>query len=203
MGFFSTKDKKKKNGTLRFYGRPKFASGVWCGLELDKPEGKNNGTKFGVHYFTPPAECLFRPTKWSWTPRGRSRRYAHGLAVDDASREHILREVKGKGGVFKVSYGLQREFGLERLFNTPLAEATIVRMSRLPMVNGVRHFEHPALGVHSGLGGEDAILVPVGTVEAFVREEGVVLGAERADLEDVAVPAVKVGVERQFLCLSV
>ena len=65
------------------------------------------------------------------------------------------------------------------------------------------HFEHPALGIHGGLGGEDAVPVPVGTVETFVREEGVVLGAERADLEDVAIPAVEVGVERQFLCLSV
>ena len=58
-----------------------------------------------------------------------------------------------------------------------------------------RHFEHPALGVHGGLGGEDPVPVPVGAVEAFVREEGVVLGAERANLEDVAVPAVEVGVE--------
>ena len=58
-----------------------------------------------------------------------------------------------------------------------------------------RHLEHPALGVHGGLGGEDAVPVPVGAVEAFVREERVVLGAERADLEDVAVPAVEIGVE--------
>ena len=59
-----------------------------------------------------------------------------------------------------------------------------------------RDLEHPALGVHGGLGGEDPVPVPVGAVEAFIREEGVVLGAERADLEDVAVPAVEVGVER-------
>ena len=87
-----------KSGTVRFMGRTEFKEGIWVGIELNEPSGKNDGSVQGVSYFKcPPKFGLFAPPHKVTKLKG-------GRAKGPGSVAN--RSVRGKN-LFFIGYGIR------------------------------------------------------------------------------------------------
>ncbi|XP_077197434.1 CAP-Gly domain-containing linker protein 4 isoform X2 [Paroedura picta] len=101
----------QRTGIVRFYGTTKFAPGLWCGIELDKPRGKNDGSVAGVHYFS----CL--PSYGVFAPPSRVQKLTGSLdSLTDVSSSKM-------NNSFPAAMDWLQTEGFRRSFSTTSASS--------------------------------------------------------------------------------
>ncbi|XP_043243242.1 restin homolog [Amphibalanus amphitrite] len=76
----------RRLGTVRYVGHAEFADGVWVGIQLDEPRGRNDGSVAGKRYF----EC--EPDYGLFAPLNRVTVVQRRIS---ASRDHVGADVDG------------------------------------------------------------------------------------------------------------
>ncbi|GFO03242.1 Cap-gly domain-containing linker protein 3 [Plakobranchus ocellatus] len=101
-----------KSGTLRYCGPTEFASGVWAGVELDEPAGKNNGSVGGFSYFTcSDGHGIFAPiskiTKLGAVQRTRTPPATHRFPIKELPSIDVSRVTA------KIDTGLNKQSSMD------------------------------------------------------------------------------------------
>lgn len=88
-----------KNGIVRYVGPADFQEGMWVGVELDLPAGKNDGSVGGKHYFkcNPGYGVLVRPNRVK-KATGTARRRSAGLRLQGGTEDRKTGSLSGSAG---------------------------------------------------------------------------------------------------------
>ncbi|XP_034015340.1 CAP-Gly domain-containing linker protein 4-like [Thalassophryne amazonica] len=123
----------QRTGIVQFYGKTSFAPGMWLGVELDKPSGKNDGSVGGVRYFScPPKHGVFAP------PSRVQRIHGSVACLSELSSSHLNHSFSGT---------------IRRSFSTSLAIAAPKETSRRSSVSRSRSTAHRRRWTGSSGGG--------------------------------------------------
>jgi kinesin family protein 13 len=89
------------SGVIAYIGGTEFAPGPWIGVELDTPQGKNDGSVKGVRYFTCPAKrgMFVKSQKLNLDKRGREMRLRRQNSSMETSINSSMRKSLSKGGL--------------------------------------------------------------------------------------------------------
>lgn len=121
-----------KAGTLRYVGVTEFASGVWAGVELDDPLGKNDGSVDGKRYFDcAPRFGLFAPI--SKVSRSPSNRKPGACAIHSNGRATPLRRSNSRESLTSLGTSIASSRVGVRLGVTSLAQRAGPRASSTPV----------------------------------------------------------------------
>jgi len=99
---------KNLQGTVAYVGRTSFAAGLWYGVVLDAPLGKNNGSIHGSVYFKCPTNCgLFvraqQLVRIAELPKGADNRKTDEMQRDGARAKLSRRSGGGRSVEEQVS----------------------------------------------------------------------------------------------------
>uniref|UniRef100_A0A8C5JLT6 CAP-Gly domain containing linker protein family member 4 n=1 Tax=Junco hyemalis TaxID=40217 RepID=A0A8C5JLT6_JUNHY len=133
----------QRTGTVRFCGTTKFAPGFWCGIELDKPHGKNDGSVGGVQYFS----CL--PRYGIFAPPSRVQRLTGSLdSLTETSWSKATHTFPGfRRSLSSTSASSQKEINRRNAFVR--SKSSVLRRSWSSSSSGAAACEGP-VKLHEG-----------------------------------------------------
>ncbi|XP_057876562.1 CAP-Gly domain-containing linker protein 4 isoform X2 [Melospiza georgiana] len=133
----------QRTGTVRFCGTTKFAPGFWCGIELDKPHGKNDGSVGGVQYFS----CL--PRYGIFAPPSRVQRLTGSLdSLTETSWSKAAHTFPGfRRSLSSTSASSQKEINRRNAFVR--SKSSVLRRSWSSSSSGAAACEGP-VKLHEG-----------------------------------------------------
>uniref|UniRef100_A0A1Q3FRG9 Putative cytoskeleton-associated protein n=1 Tax=Culex tarsalis TaxID=7177 RepID=A0A1Q3FRG9_CULTA len=113
-------------GILKYLGETQFASGTWCGVQLDEASGKNDGSVDGVKYFDCPAKCgIFVPiAKVTLSPSSRKARLSRSGSKESLTSVGTMSSI-ATTATSRLRMSAQRKSSVNAVPSTPKASFSL------------------------------------------------------------------------------